>query len=351
MNDRKIFLPLTLDNSTKTYFSGKQIFGAIIFGILLLLFQLFCFRLGTELLIGFSFAGVLSVVIDLAGTYIILLLFRKIVLRENKMMRAYQQNQNLQKTDISFCWDIFTIRDKKIFYCNGSQGLVICLTHGYLLDRAPNQEQVHRDLVKNAIGNLTKQGYRFLYYNREVKDSNLGPLGVTEHNLYKYKGTSIYETANKMIKHTYRACQAIANTEQEFYVILADQMDTIKKLDHVAKEFLNALQGGIYVKSWIMNDEEIWDFISSLFGISYIDTSALLTKKFAEHQVQLVSVIDVEREQVNSPAQDTSAQEAPGLVASPMNDPNWNFLYEGSATTATEVAEAPADTNTEDIIL
>ena len=344
MNDKKIFLPLTLDNSTKTFFSGKQIFGIIIFGVLLVIYQLLCIRLGTEIFFGLSFAGPLAVAIDVVGTYIIILLFRKIILQENKMMRAYQQNQNLHKTDISFFWDIFTIRDNKIFYCNGSLGVVICLTHGYLLVRAPNQEQIHRDLVKHALGNLAKQGYRFLYYNREVKDSNLGPLGVTEHNLYRYKDTNIYDAANKIIKHTYKVCQSIANTEQEYYVILADQMDAIKKLDHVAKEFLDALHGGIYVKAEVLDNQAIWDFISSLFGISYIDTSALLSKKFAEQKVQLVSVIDVTRTQTNKAASPQTATEpAADTAVDPRQDPNWGFLFADDETEETKEASAYAD--------
>lgn len=355
MTDKKIFLPLTLDNSTKTYFSGKQIFGIILFGLGFLLFQVLCLRMHTDLFSRLSFGVVATIAVDLAGSYFIIFLFRKVVLQENKMMRAYQQNQNLQKTDISFCWDIFTIRDNKIFYCNGSQGIIVSLSHGYLLDRAANQERVHRDLVKKAIGNLAKQGYRFLYYNREVRDSNLGPLSVTEHNLYKYKDTKIYDTANKIIKHTYKVCQSVANTEQEYYVILADSMSTIKKLDHIAKEFLNTLKGGIYVKTWVLNDAEIWDFISSLFGISYVDPSVLLSKKFAEQQVQLVTVIDVDREQSPSDEQTIANNTKTGAAplagdTSPATaqqlDPNWQFLYEGTGTISDT-----SDTNEEDIIL
>ena len=318
---KKVFIPLTLDNSTKTLFSGKQLIGFAIFILLFIFLQVAMLSL-RESVFRKQDQIYFIIGIDIVCTYFLIFLLRKIVLRENEMIKQYQANQNLQKTDISFCWDIYSIREGRIYYCNGTQGILVRLAHGYLLDRPPDQEKMHRELVNLALGNLAKQGYRFIYFNREVRDSNLDPLRVTERNLFKYKDTTIYGPASKIIQHTYKICQTIANTEQEYYLILADNMDAMRKLDYVAKEFIRNLHGGIYVKLDILKDEEIWDFIADLYGISYIDTSALLSKKFEDIDVQLVQVIDVSRENTKqdaTPIQSTSDTSY---------DPNWDFMYE-----------------------
>lgn len=306
---RKIFLPLTLDSSTKQLFSGKQLLGFCVFFLLLVFWQVAILKIRDS----FSLPVWLILLIDFVGVWFLVFLLRKIVLKENQMMRQYQQHQNLQKTDLGFIWNIFNIHDGHIYYCNGMQAVVIQLTHGYLLDRPPDQEQTHRDAVNIAIGNIAKQGYKFVYLNRESKESNLEPLMRTEHQLYQYKNSSIYETASKIIQHTFNMCSSIANTEQEYYVIFADTMDTVKKLDHAAAEFLNALHGGIYVQKKVLSDDEIWAFIADLYGVSYINTAALLSQKFENNQLPLVRIIDVMRtddyveEPIETPS--SSAQE------------------------------------------
>lgn len=288
----KIFLPLTLDNSTKTMFSGKQLVGFCVFLLLGVAWQICVLRIGDST----NWPTWVLVVIDIVVSWFLIFLLRKLVLKENQLIKQYQQHQNLQKTDLGFIWNIFSVREGHIYYCNGMQAVIVQLTHGYLLDRPADQEQVHREAVKTALGNLTKQGYKFMYLNREVKDSNLEPLMKTEHNLYQYRDTSIYETASKIIRHTFDVCDRIANTEQEYYVIFADTMDTIKKLDHAAKGFLDNLHGGIYVKMQILNDDEIWEFIAQLYGISYINTAELLSQKFEDNQLPLVKIVDVIRD-------------------------------------------------------
>lgn len=289
---RKIFVPLTLDNSTKTLFSGKQLVGFCLFLLLGVTWQICVLRIGDIT----GWPGWLLIVIDIVGSWFIIFLMRKIVLKENQMIKQYQQFQNLQKSDLGFIWNIFSVRDGHIYYCNGMQAVVIQLTHGYLLDRPADQEQTHRDAIKTALGNLTKQGFKFMYLNREVKDSNLEPLMKTEHDLYQYKDTSVYNVANQIIRHTFVVCDRIANTEQEYYVIFADTMDTVKRLDHAAREFIDNLHGGIYVKMQILADDAIWEFIANMYGISYINTAELLSQKFEDNQLPLVKIIDVVRD-------------------------------------------------------
>lgn len=301
---RKIFLPLTLDNSTKQLFSGKQLIGFAVTLLGFVAWQVVVFAISDST----HWHSLIIAAIDLVGCWLIVLFLRKVVLRENQMIQQYQQHQNLQKTDLGFIWNIFSIRNGHIYYCNGMQAVVIRLTHGYLLDRPADQEEVHRESINAALGNLTKQGFKFIYLNREVKDSNLEPLMQTERQLYKYRDTNIYETASKIIKHTFDVCDQIANTEQEFYVIYADNMETIKNLDHAAKEFLNFLHGGIYVQMSVLTDIEIWQFIADIYGISYINTSELLLQKFQDNQLQMVRILDVRRDD-DTPMSDTSLTE------------------------------------------
>lgn len=296
MGSKKVFLPLTLDNSTKTAFSGKQLIGFFLFGVVYVFFQVVVIRMQSSLLYTSPLKVPITLVVEVIGTYFIVFLLRKIVIREDKIMKNYQANQSLQKTELDFMWDIFSIKDGRIRYCSsGREAMVIRLTHGYLLDRPYNQEQMHRDAINTALGNLSKQGYTHIYFNREVRDPNLGPLQETQRLITKYKDERIYATANQILQHTFHICETVANTEQEYYVIFADTMDTIKKLDHVAKEFINSLQGAVYVRKDILNDDQIWEFICSLYGLKFIDKSRLLNKMFSDNDLQLVEILEVNR--------------------------------------------------------
>lgn len=325
MSSKKIFLPLTLDNSTKTAFSGKQLIGFFLFGVLYLFFQIMVIRLqSSSLLYTSGFKGIITLVIEIVGTYFIVFLLRKIVIREDKIMKNYQTAQSLQKTELDFMWDIFSIKDGRIRYCSsGREAVVIRLTHGYLLDRPYNQEQIHRDAINTALGNLSKQGYTHIYFNREVRDPNLGPLQETQRLITKYKDERVYATANQILQHTFRICENIANTEQEYYVIFADTMNNIKKLDYAAKEFINALQGAVYVRKEILNDDQVWEFICSLYGLKFIDKSRLLNKMFSDNDLQLVEILEVNRNSDYEQVQQSLYEQQPiNMQSSTVNIPN-----------------------------
>ena len=333
MNDNsKIFIPLTLDNSTKSRFSGKQIIGFVIAVLVFILLQVLAVRVNDILTTRTSLHLLIAVLADIALTYFLIFLIRKIVLKEDELMRNYAYSLDLQQTDIGFCWDIFAIKEDRIFYVNGVQAKIVCLSHGYLLDRPENQETLHRDSIKNALSVLTRQGYKFLYYNREVKDSNLGSLNATERRLHKYRDYPVYQPAYDIIKHTYKACSTIATVEHEYYVILADTMETIRKLDFVTEEFLHNLHGGIYVKREVLDNAGVWDFITQLYGISYIDTSSLLSKKFEDADLHLVDIVSIDRNEVPI-AEEPQAQITPEAqsVTSVETDPFLAALLQDAA--------------------
>lgn len=298
--NNKIFVPLTLDNSTKSRFSGKQLLGFFIFFVVYLLFQVLVIKLRNDVLFTSNFKTPITVVIEVVGTYFVIFLIRKIVIRENTILNNYQTNKNLQKTELDFMWDIFSVKGSHIRYCSsGKEAVVVRLVHGYLLDRPSNQEQIHREVLNNALGVLSKQGYSHIYFNREVRDPNLEPLRETQQKIIKYKDAPVFELANRILQHTFNVCEYTANTEQEYYVIFADNMDSIKKLDHAANEFINALRSGVYVRMNILSDSEIWDFICSLYGLKFIDKSKLLNKMFGDNNIQLVQILEVNRASTN----------------------------------------------------
>lgn len=307
--NKKIFLPLTLDNSTKTAFSGKQLFGFVAFGFLFIVFQLLVLKVWDNP--AYSTKPWLlpaTILTEVVAAYFTIFLIRKIVLHENKLMKNYQTNKDLQKTEIDFMWDIFAIKNSHIKYCSsGMEAVVIRLTHGYLLDRPPDQEKIHREIINTALGNLCKQGFKHIYFNREVKDPNLEPLRETQRYMIKYKDTEFYKTANHIVQHTLRVCETVANTEQEFYVIFADGMDLINRLDYAAEEFIHNLEGGVYANVEKLEDDAIWEFICSLYGLKFIDKSRLLNKMFEDNSLQLVQILEVNRASENEvPKHDTT---------------------------------------------
>lgn len=309
MKDNKIFIPLTLDDSTKTFFSGKQLIGFCVFSVIYLVFQIFAVRLHNEVFFGNWWSGLAMAGTEIAGTYFIVYLLRKIVIREDKILQNYRDNEALQKTELDFAWDIFSIKNSRIRYCSsGREAVVVRLTHGYLLDRPADQEQVHRQAINTAISNLSKQGYSHIYLNREVRDANLAPLQETQRHMTKYRGTALYDLGNQIIRHTSAVCANVANTEQEYYVILADSITTIKNLDIAAKEFINALQDSVYVRMDILSDSEIWEFICSLYGLKFIDKSRLLNRMFSSNGMDFIDILEINRASQNLPNNATNAQ-------------------------------------------
>ena len=320
-DSKRIFIPLTLDNSTKRFFSSRQIVGIAILLFAVVALQVGMFKVHDTLSIYMGNPWLILIPCDILGVYFLFFIFRKVVLQEDKMMQDYKNNQILQKIDLSFCWNISNIKNGHIYYADGTEAVIVKLTHGYLLDRPPNQEDIHRENIKAAIGALTKQGFSFIYFNREVKDSNLEPLRDTESKLAEYKGEPFYAIANEIIRHTQNTCSAVANTEQEYYLILADTFETIKKLDYAADDFLNALHGGIYANLDILDDNEIWKFIASQYGLGTLDSQTIMSKKFESAQRDLVWILEVNRkEQVSSKVDLTKSDKEPKEVLEESND-------------------------------
>lgn len=294
-DSKRVFIPLTLDNSTKQFFSRKQFVGIAILIIALVGLQVLIFQVYDSIQYRVRNPWLILIPCDLIAIYFLVFLFRKIVLREDQMVRDYKNNELLQKTDLSFCWDIFTIKNNHIYYTNGTEAVVVRLTHGYILDRPADQKNIHREIMTNALGSLAKQGFSFIYFNREIQDPNIGPLQQTEKLLAKYRNEKFYRTASAIIKHTYDVCRAGASTEQEYYLILADSIDTIKRLDFATKDFINMMQGDIYMEIAVLNNDQIWEFVAEQYGLGAIDPVTLLNKKFEDSDLQMVEILEVNR--------------------------------------------------------
>lgn len=300
----KIFIPLTLDNSSKHLFSPKQYIGTGFCVVAIFVLQLLCLHMGDSI-DGLLGQWYVLVPLDLAGTYLIILAFRKLVLHENRLLKASAESKRLQKTDLSFMWDIFDIKDNKIYYCNGTVAVLVELEHGFLYNRPSNFTELHRDMCKLALGKLARKGFKFVYFNREVKDGNLKPLQVTERELYKVKDIPLYDVANAIIQHTKAACQLTASSEREYYLILADTADTITCLPQAATEFMHDLKDGLYMNLHLLSRQEILYFICSLYGIAYINVDHMLKTKFKDVSQSYLNVLDISRTSKEQSAQIT----------------------------------------------
>ncbi len=294
--DNKVFIPLTLDNSTKTAWGTQQFLGvggAAVFAIFLQIFLIIFYA---------DYSGLtwianplLLIVIDIALLYFTLWLVRKFVFKENELLRAYENNKNNEIADLSFLWDIFNVEDGKIYYLNGYVARVVQFRHGYVYDRPSMHEEIHRKSIQNAIASLARKGYTFKFYNREVKDSNLDPLYITKQRISREAGSYQFNLITDILNHTERVCSDIATIEVETFVIIASDMYTIQGLDLATEEMIAATRSGLYSFAKKLSTNEIYDFICSLYEISSIDSNSILSRKFRNSKLEVVRELEVYR--------------------------------------------------------
>ncbi len=294
--DNKVFIPLTLDNSTKTAWGTQQFLGvggAAVFAVFLQIFLLIFY----EDYSGLTWMAhpIVLVSLDIALLYFTLWLVRKFIFKENELLKAYENNKHNEIADLSFLWDIFNIEDGKIYYLNGYVARVVQFKHGYVYDRPSMHEDIHRKSVQNAIASLARKGYIFKFYNREVKDSNLEPLYVTKQRISGEAGSPQFNLITDILNHTERVCSDIATIEVETFVIIAPDMYTIQGLDLATEEMIAATRSGLYSFAHKLSTNEIYDFICSLYEISSIDSDGILSRKFRNSKLEVVRELEVYR--------------------------------------------------------
>lgn len=292
-NQNKIFIPLTLDNSTKSTFGEKQMLASAALVIAFVFIQI------GVIIVHSNYAGIywyaslwFLVPLDIVATYILVWIFRKAIMHENMLLKVYATNKAKEVTDLGFMWDIFDIKGNKIYYINGRVGTVVDVQHGYIFDRPTNHPDLHRATIRKAMGDLENRGYLVNYYNREVKDSNLEPLYKTERLLQHERGSSVYNLGMDILNHTKAVCRNIATIEHEYFLIIAPDMYTIQSIDQAAEEFVNNLKGGLYNFIKRLSGLEILEWFCMLYGVKFIDTAKLLSNKFKYEEMRLVTVLE-----------------------------------------------------------
>lgn len=293
-----MFIPLTLDNSTKSAFGGAQfvsISAAVVVAVLLQV-GLLTFYADNH---GFNFFanGFILVAFDIAALYFILWILRKFVFKEDQLLRAYEATKTNEVSDLSLMWDIFNIENNRICFVNGYVATVVRLQHGYVYDRPERHTEMHRECIKNAIAFLNRKGYWFRYYNREVKETNLEPLYKTERLLEQDKGTDFYNLETDIINHVKKLCTSIASTELELYMIIAPDIYTIQDIDIATEEFMSHLKGSLFTFSKRLDTDELYKFMCDYYDLQSIDVDKILKQKYRDTTINVVNVVDVVMEE------------------------------------------------------
>lgn len=292
-NSNKVFIPLTLDNSTKSTFGEKQMLSTAALVVIFLFLQVVVFILRSNYSGIYWYGSLLFLVpLDLVVTYSLVWIFRKAVMNENMLLKVYSVNKSKEVTDLGFMWDIFDIKGSKIYYISGWVGTIVDVQHGYIFDRPENHPELHRAVIRKAIGDLEHRGYHVNYFNREVKDSNLEPLLKTEKLLQQERGSSVYNLGMDILNHTKSVCRNIATTEHEYFLIIAPDMYTIQNLDLATEEFINNLHGGLYNFITRLSGLAILDWFCSIYGVKFIDTTKLLSNRFKYEDMRLITVLE-----------------------------------------------------------
>lgn len=294
--DDKIFIPLTLDNSTKTALGNMQFLGITGVGVFIILLQVFLLIYYADHS-GYSWFAhpLVLILVDILLVYLAILFLRKVIFKENQLLKAYESNRNNEIADLSFIWDIFSIDKDRIYYLNGYVAAIVQFKHGYIYDRPEMHVDIHRHSIQTAIGTLARKGYWIRYYNREVKDSNLEPLYLTKKGIAKESGTNAYNLITDILNHVERVCADIGTIEEETCVIIAPDMHTIQGLDIAVEEMIASTRSGLFTFAQRLNVDQIYEFICSLYGVSSIDSDSLLSKKFSDFKLQVVTELEVIR--------------------------------------------------------
>lgn len=184
---------------------------------------------------------------------------------------------------------------------DGRVGVIIRLKHGYIYNRPPAHEQSHREQCQEALAFLLRSGYYVSYYNREIQDSNLEPLKATKANLDAFKETEMYNDLQAIIQHITYVCSNVAFSEEEYYLIIANNQHTIEQLDKAVHHFSLTLQGSLYLECKQLDNEELMKFPMMLFGLQFINNDQLLQDKYSDLKVNCVVIehITYDTEQTN----------------------------------------------------
>lgn len=313
--DNKIFIPLTLDNSTKSVWGTGQFVGVGTAVVAIVFLQIFLIiYYGENAGLTWFATPFVLIPLDIAIVYFIVWLVRKFIFKENELLRAYESNKNNEIADLSFLWDIFNIENGKIYYLNGYVAAVVQFKHGYIYDRPDMHKDIHRKTVQQAIGAIARRGYMFKYYNREVRDSNLEPLYHTKDLIAKEAGSRPFNLITDILNHVERVCTDIGTIEVETYVVIATDMYTIQGLDLAVEEMIAATRNGLFTFAERLDDDGIYNFICSLYDITSIDSDKILSRKFRDSNLQVVKQLEVMRD--ISGQQNTQTAKAPATVES-----------------------------------
>lgn len=314
MNNKKsdkVFIPLTLDRTVKTAVAGGQYAGIAIIGVVAIILQIMLIVIYSEYAhLTFFATGWFLVPLDIALMYILIFILRKAVFHENQLLRAYENNKSNAKTDLSFAWEVYSFSDSRIHYLNGWVAGVLQFQHGYIYDRPAEHESIHRETVQKIIRNLASQGFKITYYNREAKDSNLGPLLQTEKLLQSETGT-VRALGADIINYTKAFCSTVASTETETFLVTAPTMYTIQTLDVALEDAINQSKRGLFAFGKRLTTDEIIEFICDYYALGAVDVQSILNRKYSDVDMALVTIEQVTKVHVEKKEESIHEEQLP----------------------------------------
>lgn len=276
----KLFIPRKLDSGKTYLISTGQRIAMIAFG----------FLYGVIMVILFSAwknggSGFASVFFMIVWTFFCQKFFRKIILKEKRLMERYMDFLEGQITDLLPFWNIIHIGETssvvnagRITYRNGVEAYIIEAEREYALGRPKGFKALHYTNVTNAITHILSEGYNYVYYNYELGTPNTEPLQDTVANLRHFRESPIYKIVSKIINYV-RELVGNVPVEVEYYLVYTTGMvDHSRKLRRDCEIMVDHLRGGLYGKAHILNKEECVRFFLKYHGLQYFDEKMLYRK-------------------------------------------------------------------------
>lgn len=291
---RTQFIPLTLDNSNREFFSEGS---WILLGCLILLQ-------------GILNVGVIALYnnnkyLNVIGTPVFLILglifvnwfcifiIRKTVFKEKLLIRIYKDAKEYSVTNLSKFWGIYNIDDTRLMFVDGRIGTIIGMERGYKYGRPAGFEKVHYDCVTRFLREFLKNGYSIKYYNRSVNDANLDPLNDIERSIARMKGTGVYTIESAVIRHYRAITTTLADSEKEYYLITCRDINRINNLDQVCADAMSILGDSMYIGIHRLNEHELYGFIQDYYGLKYINVAGLIRDVFKRNNKRLVAIQEI----------------------------------------------------------
>lgn len=290
MKDNKVFIPLTLDSSTKETFGKSEIswgFLCIILTGTVYVATVFLKAFLNDMY--FPIPSVIIVPIRLIAALVIIYIIRKKIIHEDELFSIYL-NQKEEIVDLKSRWQLFSIEGDKMTYLSGAVGKIVKCRLGYLYNRGPDHEEEHRSILCNTLNTLFHHNFTIKHFDMITKgadttriDEMLQVVSEDPDENIKTLGIDIFNYQKLMIDN-------IAYTHTEYYLIIASDIETTSELDISVDYFKDNLSGSLYEYVEILDTDGIINAIKDIEHLNGLDVEHLC-KTVSEKQTSYIEII------------------------------------------------------------